>query len=300
MFFFFTMEKKTYYKLLSFCILLKLNRKNSMIYNEESIVQLSSDLKINFRTFKKYLDASIKHGLIKKQGNHLYAIKYRYLISEWSNLNGQDKNLQKFFTHLYAFKKTKYNKVPSFKDIYNQVVESIIFKNFKQQEYKILKEQEKIEIYRNSLKSGCNPVDRRSSKILKSLTKEASQRRKSTDAYVKCMEMKKDKYIKTGKNHIAKLLGMSSATGQRRLKKLETSEKVQREVIRVNTGLPAINECFDVLKEEKKLISSTATIVPMNKTLWLCKGSKITLNPIYMDDFYSVGKINKLSTKKVS
>ena len=266
-----------------------------MLYKQDSLVKLATSLKINFRTFKKYLNKCIELGMIKSQGEHLYVINYRDLIKNWCGIDSEhNKKLQKFFTHVFIFNKTDYGKKnPSFKDIYNQIIDSVIIKNFQQQEYKINKQKKTLDLYQKSSKEGCHPTSKREYKLLKSLVKEAAQRGLTTEQYIKRISKKTDWYIKTGKNHISKLIGMSSSTGQIRLKKLQKENKIQREIILVNTGLPVIDECFQILKKETKHL-----IVPKGNVLFISKGSRIGMDTYYLANDYSVEKIGLNSSNR--
>ena len=283
--------------------MLKINRVNGMLYKKEALHKISSDLGMNFRTFKKYFDKCVSLGFIKHQGTHFQAASYSQLIKIWEDpfLNTEDHTLQDrkqqfFLRHLYVFNKTSYKKRPTFKDVYNQIIDSVIIKNFKQQEYKINQEKEKISVYKRTKTSrlGSNKGDNRKQlTALKALAKDAAKAKMSTDDYVKSMSGR-DNYIKTGKTHISKLIGMSASTGKRRLKSLEESKKIKRERIVENTNLPGLHECFDVLRSESN------HFIIQGKKLHLSKGSKIGLKTNYIRKKYSVKGVSSVYNTKAN
>lgn len=283
-------EKKKYYKMFAFCILLKFNRDNSMLYSDESERKLSRDLNLNTRTFKKYYNACLNEGLIVKQGTHFNVIGYAKIIENWRNKFKEvdDSKSEFLFSFLQIFNCTTY-KQKSFKDIYNQILDSIVIKNFKQQEFKIKETKQTLAIYKEGTLLGSKKkLNTHEQKKLKNFAKKANSLGFSADRYFECLS-NADIYIKTGKDHTAKQIGMSSSTGTRILKRLQAQGKVYRETVMLHTNMPVNNAGFDYLKS----LNKETTIVQSQGEFILSKGSRIDLNTEYMELFYSIPSLSK-------
>jgi hypothetical protein len=281
-------EQKQFYKLFAFAILLKFNRENSMVYNDESFRKLASDNNINGRTFKKYFNLCKKEGIIVGQGEHYNVIAYHKIINVWQSKfdNSQEYNKEcDLFSHLQIFNQTTYKK-KTFKNIYNQILDSIIIKNFKQQQYRINEVKQWIGIYNKSFDGNKN-LNKYEQKQTKLLMQRAASFGMSVDAFIKRLN-ECDIYIKTGKFHAAKKVNMSASTGTRILKRLQTEEKVYREIVVLPTNIKVNHAGFDYLKAQNK----EQTIIISEGEFMVAKGSRIEMNTFYMDNCYSIESPN--------
>lgn len=289
-------EQKQFYKLFAFAILLKFNRDNSIVYNDESFRKLASNNNINGRTFKKYFNLCIKEGIIVKQGIHHNVIGYYKIIKLWQSKfdNSQEYNKDcDLFSHLQIFNQTTYKK-KTFKNIYNQILDSILIKNFKQQQYRINEVKQWISIYNKSFDGNKN-LNKYEQKQTKLLMQRAASFGMSVDAFIKRLN-ECDIYVKTGKFHASKKISMSASTGARILRRLQTEEKVYREVVVLHTNVSVNHSGFDYLKTQNK----EQTIIISEGEFLIAKGSRIEMNTFYMDNCYSIESVSSFSKKKSS
>lgn len=217
---------------------------------------LAKQLGISYNSFKKYQKLAIENGLLQQCGMHLQAIKLVEVIKRL-NLNIDKYNL--------FFRWYKYTKKPRFKDIYDQIVKSIILKNYRQQEFHILKKQNQLSILSND----CTQEGKL--KVVKSLCKKGG----NFEQGVTCMLEDIERGIVSGKNHVGALIGYSGTSGARWLRKLVREGNITRKIIKTFLRLPFTHCGFDTAKAQYCF----GTIVPSStlKRFILYLGSRIEL-----------------------
>lgn len=261
------------YKILAFLTMMKYHRRNSSIYGWESTVILAKSFGMSFNTFKKYFNLCLSKKYIVKKGNNYQAI-------------GLTKVIKKFkLEHLKFFKHTEYSETPSFKDVYKQIQDSILIKNFTQQDFAIKKDLESLKSYEISLYN--RTMSRDQKKSLKRLVKKAGKLRLSTDELVKRM-YKNINTIKTGKNHAAKLLGMSTSSGKNILRRLSKDNKIEVKIIQEKIRMDVNHASFEYLKKKHKCV-----VIPSNGFFWLSIGREVSLDTKYMTDSYNTKESEK-------
>lgn len=250
------------YKLLSFITLCKKQRRNSVcLYKNESITNRIKDLGIGYNNFKRYKQLCLDNNLLRvtSKGNLVF-IKMKDVMTFMNDGVINEKNLT-FNRFILFFNFTSYEKL-TFKNIYNQIRKSIVLKNYKQQQFNIKRTQLLL-----------NCLDHRNTRAIKKVIKLAAKANVTTTEYIKSLSSKNNNII-SGKYHVSKLVGMSSATGQRILKDL-TKKEIKRTVIKelLSTELNRAN--YDYYTE----LYSNDIVIPINNAIYLYKGSSITILP---------------------
>lgn len=256
------MERIQKYKLLSFITLCKKERRNSVcLYKNESISNRAKTLGIGFNNFKRYKQLCLDNNLLRvtSKGNLVF-IKMKDVMTFMNDGVINEKNLT-FNRFILFFNFTSYEKL-TFKNIYNQIRKSIVLKNYKQQQFNIKRTQLLL-----------NCLDHRNTRAIKKVIKLAAKANVTTTEYIKSLSSKNNNII-SGKYHVSKLVGMSSATGQRILKDL-TKKEIKRTVIKelLSTELNRAN--YDYYTE----LYSNDIVIPINNAIYLYKGSSITILP---------------------
>lgn len=206
------------YRILAFIILLKKLRRNSCIYHIENKKTLAKEMGISYNSFKKYLLEAVKAGVLIQDGETLRAMHFVGCI----HTLGLQTRIKR---HEDIFKNFNYE-VLNFKNVYEQVVFSVALRNFKQQAYKI---------ERNDLLLS-NPIDdctqKAKRKALKALMKQAEKDGVTTDSKLSYIKKNRTKVIVTGKYHVSNIIGCSPQSGLNWLKKMHNKKIIKR---RVNT-----------------------------------------------------------------
>lgn len=246
------------------------------MYCNEAKSKRSSELHYNYNTFKRMLYLCISEGLIKitKKG-HYQAISNKNILTYMNDGVIKEKNLT-FNKYVKFFKKYTYEGTVTPKIIYEQVIKSLILKNYTQQQYNIDKIKKKLEVYESSFYR-TKSASKSDLRLVRKLAKEASVKKLSTADYVKSLK-EKNKTIVSGKYHVSNIIKMSSTTGSRYLKKLSERE-VKRKIIKTRINLPLNNASFESLKATHL----DCTVIPVQSLncFYVYKGSEIEI----MGDF---------------
>ena len=270
------MSYQNKYRLLAFVTLWKLQKRNSIVrYKKQSKVARAKELGISYNLFKTLLKQCIDNNLVRETKNgHIVLIKLTTILEF---LNKDERAYKKrnftFNKYLDFFKKCTYEKI-SFKIIYNQIRKAVVLKNYRQQQYRIDNVEQVIVAFKDPtyrFKVG-EPLYRA---ILRRASKTAHSSGISADEYVDRLTGRKTGLtIVSGKHHVGKLIGMSSATGQRVLKDLATKEVTRKKVDHI------VVECRDSLQYAGLVDRYGAKnhIILGNRAVYLSKGSEIILN----------------------
>lgn len=268
------------YKILAFITLFKRRRRNSLIYSGESIKQLSINTGINQNTLRKYITLCEEKSLIRQHGEHRCFIK---LIDAMNVLGLDRKNMK----HVWF-------KGNEFMTIYKNIAEGIMMKNFEQQSFRREQNIELKEIAKSIIKKD-KPFYKELSKVkdedhrkqlvksynkgVKKLIKMGKKKnvekgtKKSTLAFCKSFSSKPNKPICSGKNHVSKLTGLCPSSGRNILKRMNTSGKIKRTVIKKDTELNSNLHNMEMLQSKYRFVMPSKS----TGTLWLSIGSEISL-----------------------
>lgn len=265
-------------KILAFLTMIKFHRRNSCIYTSENLTQVYKSLKMSYNTFHKYFSICIKEGFIIEDKGAYRAIKLRTAMQQLD------------LTNLKFFHQTEYDCEITFKNVYKQIQDSLLIRNFQQQQYKIEQNKDFLKVYykksKNRVKSEVFYTTSEK-RVLKKLIVCARKAGMSTDKYIKRIE-ESSKEILTGKFHASNILGMSPASGANALKRLSKS-KIQREKVSIKSDLKMTDHSFEILKAE----NPNTVIVPTRKGFFLSKGSIINLDTLYINNNYSIYNISR-------
>lgn len=278
------MTKK--YRILAFIKHFKNRRRNSLIYSGESINELSIAIGVSQNSLRKYIAICEEKGLIRQHGKHKCFIK---LVDAIDVLGLDRKNMK----HVWFDGNT-------FMEIFKSIPEAIVMKNYLQQDFRRIenvelkkiaisvtkkdkpfyKELKKVkdEDHRKQLVKAYN----KGVKKLIAMAQEWNSRKgtkKSTSAFCKSFSSKPNKPVCSGKNHVAKLTGMTPSTGRNILKRMHKSGKIIRAVIKKDTELKS--NCHNM----EKLQSRFRNVIPSKKTgtLWLSIGSEVSLDTEFVN-----------------
>lgn len=273
------------YKILAFITLFKRKRRNSLIYSGETIKQLHHNTRINQNTLRKYITLCEENGLIRQHGKHRCFIKLTQAIEKLVGL--------KKFKHVYF-------EGGDLMTIYKNMVDAIVIKNFLQQDFRRVENIELKEVaisvmkkdkpfFKQLKKVKCEDhrkqlvksYNKNVKKLIK-MTQEWNAKkgtRKGTIAFCKSFSSKPNKPVCSGKNHVAKLTGMTPSTGRNILKRMHKSGKIIRAVIKKDTELKS--SCHNM----EKLQSRFRNVIPSKKTgtLWLSIGSEVSLDTEFVN-----------------
>jgi hypothetical protein len=247
------------YKLLAFTTLVKLRHDNSVLYGQEGGKSTAKALGISYNTFKKYKKQSISLGILNPMGTHYQFIGIRKIVT----ILELDDCLNK---HTRWFRHAGYTKV-SFKIIYNQIKDILVLNNYKQQDHQIKTHSYEMGVF---IAKDCNSIlNGKQRSVYKKLNKRG-------ETLTSLRSRTKDTIV-SGKNHVARILGMSASTGSRLLHKLHTSKRIERKVVKTRIDLPFSHASFDYIKENW----NKCIILPISSlSIFLhFKGSSIKLLP---------------------
>lgn len=243
------------YKIVAFCTLVKYRRTNSCISKKKSKHQLAREFGMCYNSFTKYFNLCKKRGLLRELKENWQFISLPEVVKKL------ELHLDK---HCRWTEWDEYKEI-SFKTIYQKIVDSPVFKNFRQQQYKIEKKQIRLErVFSNSPLSV-------NQKLTIRVAKEASRMGMTFEEYIKRLRESLTTTIVSGKNHVANLIGYSATYGSKWLRKMEKEGVISRKIIKQYSELPVNHASFDLLRQEGK------KAVPTDKGFLLFLGSSITL-----------------------
>lgn len=211
-------------------IAFKRHRRNSIFYAKERKYLTAKAIGISVNTFGKYLYRLEKLGLVVKHNGCLVFTKLSTCIKVLLGKEGKSFSAFRFVPLL---------KEPSFKAVYASLQAEIFKLNISHQQYRI----DRIKEAQRLLESNC--INRGSANFIK---------RVSAQCEVNVSRIGKDSlYAKSGKNHIASLLGSSASTGLKRLRNWNRDGIIKRTVI-TKELLHVNHASFDLLKDHYKHI----------------------------------------------
>lgn len=215
-------------------IAFKRHRRNSIFYAKERKYITAKALGISVNTFGKYLLKLESFGLVTwSNGCRVFA-----KLSECIKLL-----LKKSGRSFKAFKLVPLSKKCCFKAVYLQLQTGIVAQNINHQEYR----NSQFKAAKIALES--NRIKRKGFELINQVKKyhnfECIDQALSID--------EKDLRPKTGKYHIASLLGASPSTGLKRLRNWNRDGIIIRSIV-TKKLLPANASTFDLLKEKYKYL----------------------------------------------
>jgi len=233
------------YKLLAFVTMVKLTRDNSILqHNKETNESIYKTMGISYASFLKYKKYLVNNGLTKKVGPNLVIVKMKDVLTFLNEREVSTKNLR-FNKHLFFYKKYQHNSI-TFKDLFYTIVDGVVLKNLNQQIFNRDKTQAQLAAYKNS-----SNRNKATGQLLKALSKKAARYNITTDELVKRTEASDYKYIVTGKNHISKLTGLSTAASSSLLRRMHNTGMIDRKIINyplkhipITTPLEAVKEMY--------------------------------------------------------
>ena len=194
------------------------------------------------------------------ENDHLRLISIPKILTILNDGVVLEKNLM-FNKTLRFFKYWEYRGKITFKTIYNRIVESLLIKNFDQQDYRI-KFTKKLKAYYYQLEDSCTRFDDYSS-VLKKGMKLASANNMSIEEYISSTLKRSIKRIVTGKNHSAKIIDMSPATSIRVLNRMHSEKTLYRIVKTTDLGKVTSQEQLDAISDVRSgrvVITSTGRV----------------------------------------
>lgn len=239
------------YKILAFVSLFKKHRKNSIIFKDESNIELAKKLGISYNSFKKYYSYCISKKILTPYGDNLQFVK----LTKVFFILGLELNKY----HVFHWK--RYEEL-NIKNIYNEIQEQILLLNFKQQQFRLKKKKKEIDTIlavENSKKS--HP------KKVKSLIKKYGSFSKAKSSISK----KYANSIVSGKFHTSKLIGCSPSTGLNILRRMN-NVSIRRTIISEKLNIPYTFTSFDNLKKDYLIIPSEK-----KKCFFVSKGSTVEI-----------------------
>jgi hypothetical protein len=231
------------YKLLAFVTMVKLTRDNSILqHDKETNEQVYKTMGISYVSFLKYKKYLINNGLTKKVGPNLVIVKMKNVLTFLNEGEVNTKNLR-FNKHLFFFKKYQHTSI-TFKELFNTIISGVVLKNLNQQIFNRDKTIAQLAAYKNS-----SNRNKATGQLIKALSKKAARYNISTDELVKRTEVSDFKYIVTGKSHISKLTGLSTAASSALLRRMHNSGIIDRKIINYPLKHIPITTPLEVVKE---------------------------------------------------
>lgn len=224
------------YRLLAFIVCHKKRRRNSMIYCHERNYITAKEIGIATNTYNKYFQQSIKLGYLIPLGEHLQFIDLGKIIRDLFDLDTYKE--QKLFSKCRFFTDYTYNN-GSYKNILTRIQLSLAERNFNQQEY-----------CHDLVAEASDVLHNRKTGSFKRLRKLKRLMGAKDFTEVKSMCKRQQLHIKTGKYHLAKILGCSPATATKRLRDWAEAKLIAREVIKKFIPIGVNPYAFDALKAQ--------------------------------------------------
>ena len=259
------------YKILAFIFLFKACRKNSLRYSHETVSAClrNCGIRMPYNTFKKYWELCEKLGLITKIGKHQGIIGWDQCIDKLG-LTFSNRRINKII-------KSRNISTMTFTQITNWVEQSLFLMNFKAQQYKIDRKEDKFKIY----KALANDKPLRQGDLRK-IAGSARKEGLSLKQYALSMLAKHNNKIVTGSYHLSSLFGISQKKCNTLLNGMVKNNIITRTIIINRWFEGEVNaSTFDLAKE----LSGNALIIPSAKCFFQVVGSEISLLPQSISKF---------------
>lgn len=253
------------YRLLSFVVWNKNARKNSFIYKWEKKYLLAKKAGISVNTFSKYLQECISLGIVKRIGEHYQFISLSDILFILFSKDSSKTEVLKEWKFIRFWKGIN---ITTIKDIYEKIQFGIARLNYKRQEYKM-------SWVKNIKDFLWNRIHTKQEKaiLLKTLKMKKYRGMSFEEIQQSIREEIKYSFIKSGKFHVANLLGCSSSAGTKRLSQWVEKGWIERKYIYEEI------KNIPVSKHGLSFISKTVKgYVSIFNNKWIInKGSQITL-----------------------
>lgn len=245
------------YKLFTFILFVKAHQRNSLVYKGLSYGSFLrwSNMKIDRKTFGRYMEELRSTGLLRKQGGHTEIESWRKCIE----VLGLPINAKQFPNLLNKLKGV------TFREALALVQEEVILLKLRNQKYRI--DQNKRQLHNLSLGK------------IRSIR--AAARKAKFDSLDEYIDSIKDKdMVVTGSRHISSVLGFTHETANKALNRLHEKGSLIRRVHTVRMFVGQVN--YESLRIAKDMISSvhpTAIVYPSlkNNCIEAVLGSTIVL-----------------------
>jgi len=249
---------------------MKRRRINSCIYSKDKAYIVAKDIGMSPTTYKKYLNKIKDLGLYNFENNSIVSIPkcLEILFPEINFIKKiiRTKGVRNYERVVYYIKFFKYcNKATDFKGFKDRIEFALAEANFRAQQY-IAKKFEIVELIKNA-----NRLQRVDLRRLKSLKKFHG----TDDLKVVENIARKSNTIRTGKNHLGKILGCSPSTGLQRLRKWNQQGRFKRTIIIVYFHMHVCEESERFIKSKSKKYKH---LIPISSGYKCYIGSKIELH----------------------
>lgn len=245
------------YKLITFILFVKAHQRNSLVYKGLSYGAFLrwSNMKIDRKTFGRYMEELRLAGLLRKQGSHTEIISWRECI-EVLGLPVSAKQFPNLLGRLEGL---------TFREALSLVQEEVILLKLRNQQYRI--DQNKRQLHSLSL-----------GKIRSIRAAARKARMTSIDEYID--SIKDRDIVVTGSRHLAGVLGFTHQTANKTLNRLHVKGGLVRRVHTVRMFEGQVNyESLRVAKDMISAVNPTAIVYPSlkNNCIEAVLGSTIIL-----------------------